>query len=102
MAAALILNPSCRPGRGAGFVAKGRIIALGHLARKRTHQFIQQRLAARFRFTPIGIRSAVCHEIEMALAVWRTPRFVLAPSLVGAASKPFAGANLTATIALAS
>jgi hypothetical protein len=74
MTAALILNPSCRQRAeaGAGFVAKGLIIALGHLARKRTHQFIQQRVAARFRFTPVGIRGAVCHKIEMALAMRRT------------------------------
>ena len=68
--------------------------ALGHLARKRTHQFIEQRLAARFRFTPLGIRGAVCHEIEMASATRRTPRFALAPPrLTGATSKPFAQAK---------
>jgi hypothetical protein len=67
---------------------------LGYLARKRTHQFIEQRLAARFRFTPVGIRGAVCHKIEMALAVRRTPRFTLAPSrFAPATSKPFARAN---------
>lgn len=76
------------------FIAKGLIIALGHLARKRTHQFIQQRIAARFRFTPAGIRGAVCHKIEMALAIRRTPRFVLAPPrLARATFKPFAGAK---------
>jgi hypothetical protein len=45
-------------------------------------------------FTPAGIRGAVCHKIEMALAVRRTPRFTLAPSrLAPATSKPFARAN---------
>jgi hypothetical protein len=80
--------------RGSGHcLAKGRIIAFGYLARKRTHQFIQQRIAARFRFTPAGIRGAVCHEIEMALAVPSAPRFALASGLVPAASGPFAGAK---------
>src|SRR5262249_49773855 len=79
--------------RGAGFVTKGFIIAFGYLARKRTHQFIEPRLARRFRFTPIDIRGAVCHGIEMALAVGRAPRFALARSLVPAASGPFAATN---------
>jgi cold shock protein len=34
--------------RAAGFIAKGFIVAFCRLTRKRTHQFIEQRVAARF------------------------------------------------------
>jgi hypothetical protein len=46
--------------------------------RKRTHQFIQQRIAARFQFTRIRIRGALSHDIEIAPPVGRTPRLILA------------------------
>jgi hypothetical protein len=61
-------------------------------------KFIEQRFATRFRFTPIGIRGAFCHGIEMASAVRRTPRFALARSFVSAAFKRFAATNGNATI----
>jgi hypothetical protein len=59
-------------------MAKGLIIALGRLARKRTHKFIQQPLAARFRFTEIRIRDARSHDVEIAPPIPWTPRRVLA------------------------
>jgi hypothetical protein len=64
--------------RVVGFIPKGLIIALGRLARKRTHKFIQQRLAARFRFAELRIRNARSHDVEIAPSIPWTPRRVLA------------------------
>jgi hypothetical protein len=66
------------------------MIALGGLARKRTHQFIQQRIAARFRFTRVRIRGAVSHEVEMAPPMNPAPRRILASRLTAAVPKLFA------------
>jgi hypothetical protein len=52
-------------------------------ASSRTHQFIQQRIAARFRFTRIRIRGVLSHDIEIAPPVWRTPRLILAAGVTG-------------------
>jgi hypothetical protein len=71
-----------------GFIPKGLIIALGRLACKRTHKFIQQRIAARFRFAELRIRGAVSHDVEIAPPVPGTPRCVLASGLVVTAAKP--------------
>jgi hypothetical protein len=69
-----------------GFIPKGLIIALGRLARKRTHKFIQQRIAARFRFAELRIRGVRSHDIEIALPILRTPRRILAGGLVATAA----------------
>jgi hypothetical protein len=84
------------------FIPKALIIAVRDLPRKRTHQFIQQRIGARFGFTRIRIRGALSHDIEIGPPVWRTPRLILATGVGGGNPNSLPRRAEAPTIALSS